>query len=251
MKFIIYIENNESDSSFDENSSDMSNNLNEDNSNLKRLNIRAIELDWILNNTDGVKFLKTLSESDSIELFDLTIIRQIITFLWSHYRKAVFKYNLIPYLLYMALYLVYVTYFHKMKYEHSYSYMLGYGIMNDASVFILLIYILYFLYYEFGQIMFHKIHYFTSFWNMIDLISLLLNLSVLIIDFANVTENEYITFAGISVIPIWMKFFYWWRMFYSTSKVFRIMVNMLYDSKIFIGIYFLPLYQLKVEIFEY
>ena len=127
MKFILYIEKNENDSSFDENSSDMSNNLNEDNSSLKRLNIRAIELDWILNNTDGVKFLKTLSESDSIELFDLAIIRQIITFLWSHYRKAVFKYNLIPYLIYMALYLVYVTYFHKMKYEHSYSYMQSYG----------------------------------------------------------------------------------------------------------------------------
>ena len=196
-KYLVFIllESEESDSSSDNSSSQSvdSKEISKLQSSQKRLDIRAIEFDWIFNDTDGVRFLETLSETDSIELFDLTIIRHIINFLWSYFKFYVFMYSLIPYMFYMALFLVYVTYFHKMKYEMGYDYMQSFGVLSDLSNLILLVYILYFLYFEIRQLLFHKMNYLSSFWNMIDMTSLLLNLFIQIIDLANLEESTYIT----------------------------------------------------------
>ena len=134
----------------------------------------------------------------------------------------------------MALFLVYATYFHKMKYEKEYDYMESLGVLSDLSNLILFAYILYFLYFEIRQILFHRMNYLSSFWNMIDLTSLLLNLFIQLIDFANLDESWYVTFAGMAVLFVWLKLFYFGRIFSSTATIIRIVIEITYDMKYFL-----------------
>ena len=106
-------------------------------------------------NKEGVNFLRTLSESESVELFSLAIIKHIINFLWIHFRRYIFAYSLVPYISYMILFLLYATYFHKIKYDNNYDFMESFGVLNDITNIILLFYI----------------WYFFVFWNKADIIS--------------------------------------------------------------------------------
>lgn len=63
----------------------------------QRLEIRAIEFDWIFNNKEGVGFLDSLAYTDNIDLFSLNIIRYIIRFFWGTYRKYILLYLFMPF----------------------------------------------------------------------------------------------------------------------------------------------------------
>jgi len=49
------------------------------------LDIKAIEFDWIFNQSQGSKFLKALADCEDIEIYSNNLIKLIITFLWSYF----------------------------------------------------------------------------------------------------------------------------------------------------------------------
>ena len=192
-------------------------------------------------NKEGVNFLRTLSESESVELFSQAIIKHIINFLWIHFRRYIFAYSLVPYISYMILFLLYATYFHKIKYDNNYDFMESFGVLNDITNIILLFYIIYFLYFEIRQILFHRLNYFSSVWNIFDLTSLLMNLAIQILDLANLSEEDLITITGIAVLLVWLKLFYFGRIFFSTASIIRIIIEITYDMKFFLGVLLLSI----------
>lgn len=135
----------------------------------KRLDIRAIEFDWIFNDNEGAGFLKTLAETDSIDLFSLTLIRHIIYFTWSYFRNAIILKLFIPYLLYFTAFVMYATYVKKKEEETNSEAWDNWYIASFSLVIFVGLSILYFLYFEVMQIMYHKWAYFIDFWNMVDL----------------------------------------------------------------------------------
>jgi hypothetical protein len=141
----------------------------------RRLDIRAIEFDWIFNKTEGAGFMKTLADTQCIDLFSLHLVRHIIRFCWSYYRKYIVIYLLIPFLVYFSVFIMYATYFHKKQYEEAHADWKKMGIANSLSLIVIMMFSIYFAFFEVRQMLFHKISYFTSFWNMLDLISLALN----------------------------------------------------------------------------
>lgn len=143
-----------------------------------RLTIRAIEFDWIFDDHRGKSFLRALSKTNDLELFSLSIIRTIVLFLWEYYRKVVFIFLLIPFLINFAVFIVYATYFHKNQKENNESFAEGFGIASIISIVIVLIFVVINGLYEARQMLSLRLMYFISFWNMVDLISLLLNLTV-------------------------------------------------------------------------
>ena len=70
------------------------------NKGLKKYEINGIEFDWLFSENEGVNFLETLSNTNSIEVFSIEIIKYIIIYLWSFYRKAIFLQMFIPFVLY-------------------------------------------------------------------------------------------------------------------------------------------------------
>ena len=139
------------------------------------LDIRAIEFDWIFNKTEGVQFLKTLASTDNIELFSLDLIKHIIRFCWGYYRKYIVIFLFIPYMIYITSFVLYSTWIHKEKIDRNNGNWESYGLANSIMVIFLLLMISYFSYYEIRQILFHKLSYFISFWNLVDISSLILN----------------------------------------------------------------------------
>lgn len=205
----------------------------------KRLDIRAIEFDWIFNTTEGVAFLKTLAETDSIELFSLTVIRHIIRFMWGYYRRYIVISLLFPFLAYLTLFCFYTTWIHKKKVDFNDGHFEGYGLANFIMIIFILLFNVYFAYYETRQILFHKLNYFTSFWNMMDISSITLNTVIVISDLAELNEKDLNTMMGWAVLLLWLKLFYFGRIFESTAATIRMVIEITYDMKYFLFVFML------------
>ena len=76
------------------------------------LNIKAIEFDWIFGK-EGANFIKTLSESQDLQIFSIGIIKTIILFFWGYYKIRIIIASLIPFLLNFAVMFAYTTYIHE------------------------------------------------------------------------------------------------------------------------------------------
>ena len=59
-------------------------------------NIRAIEFDWIFNETEGKKLLQTLAEIDDEEIYDVEVIRNVVLYLWKFFRRVIIWKLMIP-----------------------------------------------------------------------------------------------------------------------------------------------------------
>jgi len=82
--------------------------------------IKAIEFDWIFNREQGSAFVKTLTRSRNVDLFSIPLIQNCIQFLWDRFRTAIFLYLFFPFLLYLALFILYATWVqHRSKQEGS------------------------------------------------------------------------------------------------------------------------------------
>ena len=80
----------------------------------------------------------------------------------------------------------------------------------------------------------HLLKYFTSLWNIVDLISLIFNLYILICDLAGMSPSQVTTFKGIDVLLLWLKLFYFGRIFYATTAMIRMVIEIAYDMKYFL-----------------
>ena len=97
-----------------------------------------------------------------------------------------------------------------------------------------ILFIVYFSYLKIRQISLHKLKYFTSFWNIVDLISLTFNLFIFKCDLARISSPQITTFKGIAVWLVWLKFFYFGRIFYATIAMIRMVIEIAYDMKYFV-----------------
>ena len=67
-----------------------------------------------------------------------------------------------------------------------------------------------------------KCDYFTDFWNLIDLVSLGLNAAYVIMEIQNThTENQVNMIGSIAIAIMWVKMFYWMRIFKSYAAFIR------------------------------
>jgi membrane-associated HD superfamily phosphohydrolase len=140
----------------------------------------------------------------------------------------------IPYLFYFSLFILYSTYFHKEAEEDNDGNWEGFGIANTLSVVALFIFIVYFGYYEARQILYHKLEYFYSFWNCIDMSSLIINFITLVMDLAGMEEKYMIPLYAWAVLIMWLKLFYFGRIFLSTAAMIRMVLEITYDMKFFL-----------------
>ena len=193
---------------------------------LKKYEINAIEFDWLFNKTDGVDFLFTLSKTKSIEVFSIEIIRLIILYLWSFYRRAIFFYMFIPFMLYFCWFLIYSTWMQSQD-EETYS--------TSKQVLIILIFIeiAYNVVFEIIKLVYFKRKYFTSLWNYINITSLILNMITMICDLAKIKSQSLVPMLSVSVFLMWIKLIYFGRMYFSTAWLVRMVVAIIKDMKYF------------------
>ena len=109
-----------------------------------------------------------------------------------------------------------------------------YQIFTWINFFLLSGVLIYFFYIESKQFMKDPTDYFGDFWNITDLLSYFLCLIVIILDRANVDASINRPIASLCLIILWIKMFYFLRVFESTSKLIRMIIEIVNDMKNFL-----------------
>ena len=196
------------------------------NKGLKKYEINGIEFDWLFSENEGVNFLETLSNTNSIEVFSIEIIKYIIIYLWSFYRKAIFLQMFIPFVLYFIWFIIYASWIQNQDGDN-------YKIAKLVLIVIILIEIVYNAVYEIIKLFYYKSKYFKSYWNYINIISLVINTVTVIWDLAHLNSRSLIPLLSTSVFIMWIKLIYFGRLFFSTAWLVRMIVSIIFDMRYF------------------
>jgi len=202
---------------------------------LKRVSLRAIEIDWIFKGDRASSFLKELSDTENLEIFNLDIIKDIILLQWKYFKIAIILKLFLPYLLYFAMFWVYATYLIERQYEENKT---GeyYDITSYVIGWAILLFNMFWAYIEIRQIILNGKEYFTSFWNYLDWSSIIMNWVVVTMNFGGASFQDTNRVAALSVLVLYFKLFYFLRIFSSTAYLVRMIIEIMLDMKFFVGV---------------
>ena len=202
----------------------------EDASNLRQVEAKLLEFNWIFSGQNAAKFVSALAETDNDEIFATQQVRVLIEFLWVGYREAILKQLFYPFVVYMIMFSFYVTYLSK---EHDNEF---------NTLFVLEMFCLVvagkvgmnFLLLEIIQMSRDKLDYFTDFWNLMDLTSLILNITYVFCELNNaLAENSINLIGSVAVLLMWIKMFYWMRIFKPFAAFIRMVEAIINSISVF------------------
>jgi hypothetical protein len=88
----------------------------EDTSNLRQVEAKLLDFNWIFTGNNACKFITVLAETENDEIFATKQVRVLIDFLWQGYFKVIKDKLFLPFFFYLLSFSFYVTYLSK---EHS------------------------------------------------------------------------------------------------------------------------------------
>lgn len=100
----------------------------------------------------------------------------------------------------------------------------------------------YFLFILYSRLKFLKKYYLTSFWLWLDITSLALNFVIVVLVFSEGSARHYRTTSAIAVVLMWLKFLYFFRILNSTAPLIRTLIEIIYDMRAFMIIFFLGIF---------
>ena len=207
--------------------------LNKIRSQQHKIRIKGIEFDWVFSNKEGPAFFKILAEPQNLELFSIPLIQHIVTYFWGFFRLRILVFLFYPFLIYFSIFLLYSTWIQKRRMENNANHFEGFGLASTISVIFLLMFLVYNTYYEIRQAMYHKFSYFNSFWNIVDIISLALNFTVCIGELGDLNNQNLNLITSIAVLFMYMKLFYFGRIFLATASLVSMVIEIVRDMRYF------------------
>ena len=193
----------------------------DDDDTIKRVELQMLEWDWVFRGEQSIKFIEMLSKTENTNLFDLEAIRVVVTFMWDKFYYRLRNRIFFPFLFYFFVYIYFVS--SKLAYKRYEELSTLEDAMAISSRAILAISILWFTIIEIQQAMLGKGTYWGNPWNYLDLCSLMTNTFVLIFSSINfITIQSLYTVASVSTLIMWMKLFYFLRLFSATAGLIRL-----------------------------
>ena len=187
-------------------------------------------------------FFKAISDVEGYELFKCKSVQYIINYKWEMTKDFTFCFLFVPFALFFITFIIYSNVFNgqiDLNEQHNEKGFLALSIL-------LYFFCMYFITNELFQFFQNKLDYLTDslLWNMLDLIPAFLIIGVVSSNlaqrYADYQEHNFIgTVHAIASVTMWLKFMYFLRLFEATGYLIRIIVNMVYDMKIFILILFI------------
>lgn len=123
--------------------------LEEEDTDEKRVEVLAIEFDWIFSGKKAKSFISRLADTENDEIFNITTVRIIILYLWSKFFYRIFFFLFCPFMFYMATFTFYVTFVYIKKESKEFDYM---DIVDYCFVAVIFAMLLFFFLIEFRQI---------------------------------------------------------------------------------------------------
>ena len=176
-------------------------------------------------------------------LFSTELIITLTEHFWDYYYKRIFVLCFIPYIVYFIATIIYVSTFSVDGISEDERYALTVEFVLRITIIISMIY---FSVFEIDQILRQGWSYFLDVFNAFDWLAFLFN-TIIIWNIVNdsdtksptdqpMAENRknLRTIAAISIFFMWVKTFYWMRLFSSTSFYIRLIRETLNDVKYFL-----------------
>jgi len=116
------------------------------------------------NSEHSAQFFEKLKDCEDFSLFEQVAIKKLIEFKWPLAREFTIRKLMVPYLIFMATYLVYMNWFYRIRNEP------GNEIMNYCFIGVLAYFCWYFFLLEMIQFKDVGFKYLASMWNYLDLI---------------------------------------------------------------------------------
>ncbi|CDW73669.1 wd-40 repeat protein [Stylonychia lemnae] len=219
---------------------------------LKRAELKVLNFDWILDSNQAVDFLVTLSDSGDEKLFALQSVKAITLYFWNEYFYQIRNKVFFPFIVYLVFFQVYVTYIYE-KNQQRISRNQDQQQLEDSTssnqstietlyyfyeldkFFIAVIFALigYFLVLEIIQMAKMKAKYFQTAWNFFDAASLMLNIAYIICSLSELNQQKLRPLGSVCVLIMWVKFFYFLRIFQLTASLIRIIIEICKDMAAF------------------
>lgn len=202
-----------------------------------------IEFSWIFKKKECMFFLDQLVESESDEIFAVETIRQSILFLWDFYFYVVLQKVFLPYFIFFCFFFAYAPFVFSGENRKEKEAIKG---QNLVLALINILYSSYALAREIWQI---KSQGFTGYfisssglWNFIDVVSSLLVIVFGLIDISGKGAEVARIVGSVAIFLLWMKFFYFLRIFKPTSAFIRMITQIISDMSVFACIYLLAIF---------
>jgi len=207
-------------------------------SNLKQVEAKLLDFDWIFIGDNASSFLQTLAETDNDEIFSCSQVRVFVEFMWKGYYDAIYQTLFLPYIAYFVSFSLFATYFGQIE-----SNTLSWGfIMQMACLVVFGKTFVTFFILEIIQFKSDPKNYFFSFWNIMDFTSLVACAGYVFCECTNaLSENQLNIMGSIAVLLLWLKLFYWMRLFKQFSAFIRIISEIIKDIQVFSAMLFLCL----------
>eukprot|EP00347_Sterkiella_histriomuscorum_P005811 403355181 len=207
----------------------------------KQVVIRALDAGWILRSNFGQQFQIALSESDNMDYFAIETIQLIVNYQWKIMKPKITLWLFIPFIINMILYSVYCIYSYEELIRSQNHEEVSLNVLNRINQSAILLFSIQTTYIEFKQVTFHKREYIKSFWNLLDLTTVILAPLTVIMDLASV-EPEYVRpFMAICNFIFYLRFFYFLRIFDASSHLVRTIIEITADIRYFLFVFFLAI----------
>ena len=181
----------------------------------------------------------------------LRSVQNIITFRWQLTYNYVFWHLFIPYLLFLTTFLIFIKYVYEQdeRLFHDDA-TIAFRITEASFILVIIIYSLYFLTEEILQCIseVNPFDYFSNVWNYVDAIPPILILWSLTLDYFDVKEVEAnesrfghakLILMTTASFGMWLKLFYFLRIFRETGFFVNMMTQIIYNTKTFMLLYLL------------
>jgi len=159
--------------------------------------------------------------------------------MWQHYQPAIISTLFYPYCIYFVAFITYASKFASFEGGN----LLTWGFfLNMASLVLFGKNWITFALLEFIQLKDDPLGYITNLWNIIDLSSLVLCALFVYFDFSVTISREANNILGaVAVLLLYIKLFYWLRIYKSFSAFIRMISEIVMDIKVFSIMLFLCL----------
>ena len=214
----------------------------------RQVDAKMLNLDWLHATYKGKEkvgfseLIAELAEAPDEALFATELVVTLVEHFWSYYKRKIYIWAFLPYLIYFITTLLYVV-----QYSVLGIYVDIFELTEEFFLRLLLIaMIFYFMVFEIVCIIRDGKYYFTDIYNLFDWGSFLLNFYVIYSTITNmdVDKDDFVKpdllnqsrrfAASILILLVWVKFFYWMRLFTATSFYVRLISETLADIQYFL-----------------
>lgn len=186
----------------------------------------------------GEDIMKELSDPKFLNIMTIPFIKYLVQLQWDSVKNDIKVKTLYPFYCLLGLFSVFcISFVNFEDTEEAFAHLNGFQMFLYSVLFILLsLNLAYFVRIEVVQVIREPQAYLTSPWNLADLISYSLCVLVLVQELLGLPKTLERPVACLGLIILWIKLFYFMRVYDSTSQLIRMIIEIVIDMGNFLKV---------------